>query len=109
VAPSRDVSAAYTAGMALRRAGLVGLLVALLLGTGWTLAPDADDSLPAGLYDGADDAAWGTPPPDLAPPPSPVRPIAGGGDTGRIPVPTRAAHPRPAPLAGSISRAPPPA
>jgi hypothetical protein len=91
-----------------RRAGLFCLLVALLLATGWVLAPD-DDGVTPGLYDGTDDPAAGAPPLEPAPLPTPARLTAGTGDSGRVPVPTRVARPRPAPLSGPISRAPPPA
>jgi hypothetical protein len=100
--------AAYTAGVEPRRAGLFCLLVAFLLATGWVLAPD-DDGLPPGFCDGTDDPAPGAPPLEPAPLPAPARLVAGAGDTGRVPVPTRAARPRPAPLSSPIPRAPPPA
>jgi hypothetical protein len=87
-------------------AGLVCLLVALLLATGGALAPD-DDGVPPGLYDGSDDPAWAAPPPEPAPLPALARLGAGASDIGRVPVPTRAARPRPTPRSSPIPRAPP--
>jgi len=91
-----------------RHAGLFCLLVALLLATGWVLAPD-DDGVTPGLCDGTDDPAAGAPPLEPAPLPTPARLTAGAGDSGRVPVPTGVARPRPALRSGPISRAPPPA
>lgn len=97
---------AYTAGMWPPHPGLIGLLIAVLVATGWAFPPDDDGVLP-GLSDGADDQALPAPSLDPVPLATTARLAVDQGHGRLVPIPTRTLQPRPAPRSGRIPRAPP--